>query len=139
MGMFLVKFIINIKDLFGETVQNSIKQIDDIEILKIYNFDSNDINDIIKNGFSIPAKTQLIIGIGGGKVVDVAKYISFLNDKPFFSVPTSTSNDGFSSSGSSLIINGKRTSVHAKMPNGIILLIDAGIPCFCLFANPGGR
>ncbi|MEN8906309.1 MAG: iron-containing alcohol dehydrogenase family protein [Clostridiales bacterium] len=114
-----------IKELFGDTVLSSIKNIGNIEITKLYEFESNDISDIVENGFSIPPKTDLIIGIGGGRVVDVAKYISFLNDKPFFSVPTSTSNDGFSSSGSSLVINGKRTSVHAKMPYGIV--VDIGV------------
>ena len=31
----------------------------------------------------------------GGKVIDVAKYIGFLNGLPYISVPTSPSNDGF--------------------------------------------
>ncbi len=113
-----------IKDLFGKTILDSIKSISEIDILKIYEFDDIDITNLIKTGFSIPGQAEIIIGVGGGKVLDASKYISFLNNLPFISIPTSTSNDGFSSSGCSLIIDGKRTSVHARMPFGIIVDIE---------------
>jgi len=113
-----------IRKLFGERVIQSINKHRNMKILENYDFDNNEIDKIIKIGFSIPASTQVIIGIGGGKVLDVAKYIAFLNNLPFISVPTSTSNDGFSSSGCSLLIDNKRTSVHAKMPFGIIVDMD---------------
>ncbi len=112
-----------INNLFGETITNSIKQ-SNINILGLYEEDDNQIENMVSLAFSIPAKTQAIIGVGGGKVLDVAKYISFLNGLPFISIPTSTSNDGFSSSGCSLLVKGRRKSVGAKMPFGIIVDID---------------
>lgn len=63
---------------------------------------------------------DVIISMGGGKAIDTGKYISFLKGIPFISVPTSISNDGFASSGASLMIGGKRKSVSAKMPYGVI-------------------
>ena len=112
-----------IRNLFGHVILDSLEQ-NSIKVSKIYENDTIDICSIYGNAFSLPIHTQVIIGIGGGKVLDVAKYTCFLNGLPFISVPTSTSNDGFSSSGSSLIIEGRRTSVPAKIPYGIIVDID---------------
>lgn len=106
--------------LVGETVINSLRQAN-LNILEQSEYNDNQIDCLMNFAFSIPVKTQLIIGVGGGKVLDAAKYISFLNDLPFISVPTSPSNDGFASSGCSLFINGKRKSVPAKMPFGIVV------------------
>ena len=50
--------------------------------------------------------------------------MSFLKKMPFISIPTSTSNDGFASSGASLLVNNKRMSLPAKSPYGIIVDID---------------
>jgi glycerol-1-phosphate dehydrogenase [NAD(P)+] len=68
-----------------------------------------------------PRNADAIIGFGGGKALDVGKYIAFLWRLPYFSVPTSLSNDGFCSSRSSLTIGGRRQSLPAVMPFGVIL------------------
>ena len=68
-----------------------------------------------------PRSADAIIGIGGGKALDVGKYIAFLSRLPYFSVPTSLSNDGFCSSRSSLTIEGRRHSLPAVMPFAIVL------------------
>jgi glycerol-1-phosphate dehydrogenase [NAD(P)+] len=113
-----------IRELFGDKIINSISSRKTLSILDTYDFDEIKLESLMLKAFSIPAKTDAVIGVGGGKVLDAAKYVSFLNKLPFISIPTSTSNDGFSSSGCSLIINGKRTSVHAAMPFGIIVDLD---------------
>ncbi|MCL6591007.1 MAG: iron-containing alcohol dehydrogenase family protein [Firmicutes bacterium] len=109
--------------IVGERIITALKAAR-LNILHYYEHDDNQIDCLMNFAFSIPAYTQLIVGIGGGKVLDVAKYTGFLNDIPFISVPTSTSNDGFASSGCSLFINGRRRSVPAKMPLGIVVDID---------------
>lgn len=113
----------NIYNLVGEKIISSMQQAR-LNILERYEPDDNQIECLMNFAFAIPNKTELIVGIGGGKVLDIAKYVSFLNDLPFISVPTSPSNDGFSSSGCSLLIDGKRKSVPAKMPYGIVVDID---------------
>ncbi len=40
---------------------------------------------------------DIVFGIGGGTVIDVAKYAAFKLNLPFVSVPTSLANDGFAS------------------------------------------
>lgn len=106
-------------DMFGSTVMTSLKAAS-IEVLEYQELDTVNLDDITSLAFSLPAKTQAIIGLGGGKVIDAAKYSSFLRKVPFISVPTSASSDGFSSASASLLINGRRNSVPAKMAYGII-------------------
>lgn len=110
-------------DMFGMGIMESLKD-NDVEVLEYQELDTVNIQDIIALAFSHPNKTQAIIGIGGGKVIDAAKYSGFLRKLPFISIPTSASSDGFSSSSASLIIEGKRNSVPAKMAYGIIADTD---------------
>jgi glycerol-1-phosphate dehydrogenase [NAD(P)+] len=42
-----------------------------------------------------PRGTQAIVGLGGGKALDVGKYLASLSGLIYFAVPTSLSNDGF--------------------------------------------
>lgn len=112
-----------IEELFGSLIINSIKN-NNIKILSIKSYDNIDFDFIGHEAFSLPAEVEVILGIGGGKAIDIAKFMAFLRKKQFISIPTSTSNDGFSSSGASLLVDGKRTSVPAKMAYGIIVDID---------------
>lgn len=114
-----------IQERFGAEVLESLKEQKDFQLLGSYNFDDIRIESIMPIAFTLPSQTEAVIGIGGGKVLDVAKYVAFLNNLPFISVPTSTAHDGFASSGCSLFINGRRNSVHARMPFGII--VDVGL------------
>lgn len=68
----------------------------------------------------LPA-ADAIIGLGGGKALDVAKYVSFLSRLPYVAVPTSLSNDGFCSPQSSLTIDNRRRSLPSAIPFGIVL------------------
>jgi len=113
-----------IKVLFGSKLIESIEKSSSVELLKSYEYDEIRLENLVDEAFSIPAETHAVIGIGGGKVLDCAKYIAFLNDIPFISIPTSTSNDAFASSGCSLYISNRRKSVHAVMPYGIIVDLD---------------
>ncbi len=110
-------------DMFGKTVIDSLNN-SEIEVLEYCELDSTDINEIIDLAFSIDAKAQVILGIGGGKVIDVSKYAAYLRKLPFISIPTSASSDGFSSASASLMVNGKRTSVPARMAYGIVVDTD---------------
>ncbi len=113
-----------IKELFGHIVVEALAKYPEIEILSEVVCDDNTMEYITQNAFTIPAATEAIVGIGGGKVLDVAKYISFLTTKPFISIPTSTAHDGFASSGCSLVVNGRRKSLPAHMPYGVIVDIN---------------
>ena len=96
-------------ELFGNTVFESLEKEDMKSFLHHEELDTTDIEDITRLAFSISNNTDAVIGIGGGKVIDVAKYVGFLRKIPFYSVPTSSSSDGFSSSSASLLVDGKKT------------------------------
>lgn len=119
----VVYFGNNLISLFGNIVFQSLKK-EGIEVLHYEELDSIHMEDIIKLAFSIPNNTEAVIGIGGGKVIDTAKYAGYLRRIPFISVPTSSSSDGFSSSSASLLVEGKRNSVPAKLAYGIIIDLD---------------
>jgi glycerol-1-phosphate dehydrogenase [NAD(P)+] len=70
------------------------------------------------------SKAHCIIGIGGGKSVDVGKLAAFRINLPFFSVPTSASHDGISSPFASISGMGTHYSERAKPPVGILADID---------------
>jgi len=106
-------------DLFGVEVMESLKEAG-VSVLEYREVDSIRIEDIVELAFGIDAKAEVIMGIGGGKVIDAAKYAAYLRRLPFFSVPTSASSDGFSSASASLTVNGRRTSVPARLAYGII-------------------
>ncbi len=70
---------------------------------------------------SLPSNTSAIVGLGGGKALDVAKYVGFLARLPYVAVPTSLSNDGFCSPQCSLTIGGRRRSLPSSMPFGVVI------------------
>lgn len=110
-------------DLFGSIVMESLKEAQ-VTVLEYRELDSIKIEDIVELAFSISNKAQIIVGLGGGKVIDAAKYAAYLRKLPFLSVPTSASSDGFSSASASLTVNGRRTSVPAQLAYGIIADTD---------------
>lgn len=110
-------------DMFGRDVMESLKDAG-VTVLEYRELDSIKIEDIVELAFSIDNKAQIIVGLGGGKVIDAAKYAAYLRKLPFLSVPTSSSSDGFSSASASLTVNGRRASVPARMAYGIIADTD---------------
>ncbi|HEX6984613.1 MAG TPA: iron-containing alcohol dehydrogenase family protein [Planctomycetaceae bacterium] len=70
---------------------------------------------------SLPADIDAVIGLGGGKALDVAKYVAFLAGRPYYAVPTSMSNDGFCSPQSSLTLAGRRRSLATALPAAVVV------------------
>jgi glycerol-1-phosphate dehydrogenase [NAD(P)+] len=73
---------------------------------------------------AVASGSGCIVGVGGGKSVDVGKLAAFKLRLPFFSVPTSASHDGISSPFASLRGLDRPYSVMAKPPVGILADID---------------
>jgi glycerol-1-phosphate dehydrogenase [NAD(P)+] len=70
---------------------------------------------------ALPRGTQAIIGLGGGKALDVGKYLASLGGLSYFAVPTSLSNDGFCSPQASLTLCGRRKSLPTGLPDAVIV------------------
>jgi len=71
----------------------------------------------------------LLIGVGGGRVIDIAKIVSYNLDIQFISVPTAASHDGIASSRASIHTENGSISVAAHPPLAIVadtsVLVDA--------------
>jgi glycerol-1-phosphate dehydrogenase [NAD(P)+] len=68
-----------------------------------------------------PSSCRAVIGLGGGKALDVAKSTAGLAGLPYFAVPTSLSNDGFCSPQASLTLKGKRRSFPTGLPYAVVV------------------
>ena len=87
------------KEVVGEVSENLITKLEK----KVLDF-----------GFSV------VFGVGGGRIIDLAKYVSAKTKTLFVSVPTSASHDGISSPYASLKSFGSPISVRAQAPSAII-------------------
>jgi len=81
----------------------------------------NDFEQAVLQFARLPRGVTAILGLGGGKALDTAKYVAFLAKLPYFAVPTSLSNDGYCSPQASLMLAGKRRSLAAAMPFGVVV------------------
>lgn len=86
---------------------------------------ANDLESTEQFSRAFPDSVSAVVGTGGGKALDVAKYAAHLAGLPYYAVPTSLSNDGFSSPQSSLTVRNERRSLPATLPCGVI--IDTGV------------
>jgi len=64
--------------------------------------------------------SDFMVGVGGGRSIDIAKVVSFWIGRPFVSVPTAASHDGIASSRASLRGTKVPTSIDTHSPIGIV-------------------
>lgn len=91
-------------------------------------------------GCAIRDDATVMIGVGGGRVVDTVKLAAARTGTDFVSVPTAISHDGISSPVASLLgVTGCRESHAAKMPAGILIDLEliAAAPIRTLRAGLG--
>jgi glycerol-1-phosphate dehydrogenase [NAD(P)+] len=80
---------------------------------------------IIKDAEAAAAGADFFIGVGGGRVIDTAKIVSYNLDRPFISIPTAASHDGIASARASVPTFEGHASLDAQPPMAIVA--DTGI------------
>lgn len=80
---------------------------------------------IIKDAEHAAAGVDFLIGVGGGRVIDTAKIVSYNLDRPFISIPTAASHDGIASARASVPTIEGHASLEAQPPMAIVA--DTGI------------
>jgi glycerol-1-phosphate dehydrogenase [NAD(P)+] len=70
---------------------------------------------------ALPSGCDALAGLGGGKALDLAKFVAVLANRPYYAIPTSLSNDGFCSPQASLTVKGWRKSLGARIPTGVVV------------------
>ena len=114
--------------LYGSIVLNQLKEKG--TIIKEY-VNNNTIAyamDIAKMIFD--KNIDCIVALGGGKVLDVCKFVSYVSKTPILSIPTTAANDGIASPIAVLKNNlGKPKSIGCAVPD--MILIDLDVICNC--------
>jgi len=80
---------------------------------------------VIKEAEIAAADVDFLIGVGGGRVIDTAKIVSYNLDRPFISIPTAASHDGIASARASVPTVEGHASLEAQPPMAIVA--DTGI------------
>ncbi len=80
---------------------------------------------VIKAAEEAAADVDFLIGVGGGRVIDTAKIVSYNLDRPFISIPTAASHDGIASARASVPTVEGHASLEAQPPMAIVA--DTGI------------
>lgn len=97
---------------------------EEVEILQMKAVGSSEFGESLRTFRELPDAGLAVVGLGGARALDVAKYVAFLARKPFFSVPTSISCNRFCSPHSTLVIERKNRMLSSAMPLGIVIDTD---------------
>lgn len=123
-------------DIAGRTVEEKLREVG----VKSKVFLVSDANsEAVEKVREFSKDVSFLIGVGGGKPIDVAKLASFYEGKPFISVPTAASHDGIASSRASIREGKSPVSIQAHTP--IAIIADTAIikkaPCRLLASGCG--
>jgi glycerol-1-phosphate dehydrogenase [NAD(P)+] len=109
--------------IYAKTVIDSLKD-SSIESwsVQVTRADKAEVEKVL--GIAREVKAEVLIGVGGGKAIDIAKYVAYLNNSYFVSVPTAPSHDGIASPFASIRDMGKPVSMKASTPVLVIADVD---------------
>jgi glycerol-1-phosphate dehydrogenase [NAD(P)+] len=71
-----------------------------------------------------PGSYDAVVGIGGGRTLDVAKYAASLTGLPMVAVATNLAHDGIASPVASLEYDGRKGSYGVHIPIGVVVDLD---------------
>lgn len=122
----------------GKTVQGSLEDAGfDVNTAIIKNPTMEEVMNVERISREVHA--SLLLGVGGGKSIDIAKLASVHLDLPFISVPTAASHDGIVSSRASVVKEKRTVSEAAHTPYAVVAdtAIIAAAPYRLLAAGCG--
>ncbi|ARM76005.1 NAD(P)-dependent glycerol-1-phosphate dehydrogenase [Acidianus manzaensis] len=109
----------HVRKIIVDKITKEFKDYDIIEVEDANLDEANKVEELAKK-----LKSNVIIGIGGGKSIDVAKFTAFNLNRKFVSIPTAPSHDGITSPFAAIKGLGKPVSMKSKEPVAIIADID---------------
>lgn len=107
----------------GKKVEEAISEVSSNVSKVIINAPKQEEIDKVKRDIA-KQNADIVFGVGGGTVIDVAKLASTQSNIPFISVPTAASHDGISSPRASIKDSGGPVSIAAQAPLAIIADTD---------------
>lgn len=121
-GPYIIVTGTHVKNLIKKYFEENNNFFEPYAIVEVEKATLEEVNKVISIANELKAK--VILGIGGGKSIDVAKYSAFKSNLDFISIPTAPSHDGITSPFASLKGFEKPVSVKAKEPLAIIADIN---------------
>jgi glycerol-1-phosphate dehydrogenase [NAD(P)+] len=107
------------KKLSGDESEKILKKANyDVKQKNVSSPTVGEVNSVIK--FASKNKVDLMLGVGGGSVIDITKLAAYELKKPFISVPTSAAHDGIASPRASLKHSKGSVSKTAESPLAIL-------------------
>lgn len=109
-----------IDGLFGEKVKSQVSRLGE---LKISYVEDNSITFAMSMAEKVISDDiDIIVGLGGGRILDVCKYAAHISSRALVSIPTTMANDGIASPVSVLQKrDGKPKSLVCRIPDVIIV------------------
>lgn len=84
-----------VDNLYGESVKSQIKNVGRLKVeFADYNTISYAMNIAER---CIATDVDCIVGLGGGKILDVCKYAAYISKTPYLAIPSTAANDGLTS------------------------------------------
>ncbi|MEM0014153.1 MAG: NAD(P)-dependent glycerol-1-phosphate dehydrogenase [Zestosphaera sp.] len=121
----------NVWGLVGRVVDEILTSSDvQYEVSKVSRPSVSEVNGLADSSGRL--QLDVVVGLGGGKPIDIAKCLSTRLGLPFISVPTTSSHDGIASPFASLRGGESVTSVMAKPPMAVVADLE-------LIASAPGR
>ncbi|MCC3381529.1 sn-glycerol-1-phosphate dehydrogenase [Paenibacillus farraposensis] len=74
---------------------------------------------IMKVLLGVTDKSQAVLAVGSGTIHDLVRFVCYKMNRPFLSIPTAASVDGFTSAGAPLIVDGSKQTFQAVPPEAI--------------------
>jgi glycerol-1-phosphate dehydrogenase [NAD(P)+] len=108
-------------DLAGDRVRGFLDDRYDVRIFTAETISPS----VIREGEAAAESVDFVVGVGGGRVIDTAKIVSYNTDIQFISVPTAASHDGIASARASVPTLEGHASLEAHPP--IAIVADTGI------------
>ncbi|MCR5799927.1 MAG: iron-containing alcohol dehydrogenase family protein [Lachnospiraceae bacterium] len=107
-------------DLYGDIVEEIGNDFGGAEVLEVVNADFDEAVGMAKK--ICIDNIKVVIGFGGGRVLDVAKYAAFIGKAVYICLPTNLSNDSLASPFSVLgTVGSNRKTLACKIPTAILV------------------
>lgn len=87
---------------------------------KVFTVENEDFSGVFRVMREID-RSKTVAGMGGGRVLDVAKMVSFQAGRELVLIPTAPTHDGLVSKNSALLVNGQKRSYSTRYPEKIIV------------------
>ncbi|MDE6233448.1 MAG: iron-containing alcohol dehydrogenase family protein [Lachnospiraceae bacterium] len=113
----------NLKNIFPDCLDEILRDFKNSEVFLV---DKSSYDDAVDLGKYICMNDiQVVIGFGGGMVLDMAKFAAFISKTTYISLPTTLSNDSIASPFAVLgTDDGTRKTFGCKIPSCIIVDVD---------------